>query len=392
MNNSEEHTLLLILIVFLTGMVLGRLWNLSQKRRRYGIDNSSIHYIVGLDLLTTRQVDRAITELTVASRDNTDAIEISLVLGNLLREKGQLERAIQIHQGILHRPGITRSERAHILLCLGMDFKKAGFRNRAKDTLREVIALEPENISALSGLTKIYEEEHDWEQALNAAEQMSQKSGKDGLTHKAFIYNEIGKAAIVKNEVSLASQAFNEAIRLQDQLAAPHLHLGDLLEQQGNYDAAESCWLEYATANPKQAHHFFERLERIRTKLDRSENMEELFSYVIQHNEKDWRAHLLMAQIELNRGAIPKAFQYLITAFQNKPQSLTVHLKMWDFLSKNKAYLNQIQLHLGKMSQNALFTDPYICTNCSYRVNDILWRCPHCQEWNTFVEERMDTA
>ena len=105
----EEQVLLVVLITFAIGVAVGRYWSKSQaggrmNRRR---DASSIHYILGLDFLASRQIDRAITELTAAARKDTEAIEIYLILGNLLREKGQLERAIQIHQSVLHRPGLS---------------------------------------------------------------------------------------------------------------------------------------------------------------------------------------------------------------------------------------------------------------------------------------------
>ena len=138
--NIEEHTLLVILVALVAGIAIGRFWanaraSARSERRR---ETSSIHYILGLDFLASRQIDRAVAELTIAARKNTDAIEIYLILGNLLREKGQLERAIQIHQSILHRPGLSRDERAHTLLCLGSRRGSAGKYERRENRPKEV--------------------------------------------------------------------------------------------------------------------------------------------------------------------------------------------------------------------------------------------------------------
>ena len=110
--NFGEQTLLLLLLALAVGIALGRLWSrlIPPRRRSRKRGTDSIHYILGLDFLASRQIDRAIVELTQAARENAEASEIYLILGNLLREKGQLERAIQIHQSILHRPGLTASE------------------------------------------------------------------------------------------------------------------------------------------------------------------------------------------------------------------------------------------------------------------------------------------
>ena len=196
--NVGEPPLLVILVALVAGIAIGRIWSgrfwaNPSERRRSG--PASIHYILGLDFLASRQIDRAVSELTLAARENTEAIEIYLILGNLLREKGQIERAIQIHQSILHRPSISASERAHALLCLGMDFRKAGFRNRAMDTFRKVVELEPSNAYALRNLIKIHEEEHDWEQALSMEEKLSRATGNSDSTLRAFLYDQIGQAA-----------------------------------------------------------------------------------------------------------------------------------------------------------------------------------------------------
>jgi lipopolysaccharide biosynthesis regulator YciM len=103
--NLPDETLLLVLVAFAAGVALGRFWTAIRTTRGAKADArraSSIHYILGLDFLASRQIDRAVVELTKAARENTEATEIYLILGNLLREKGQLERAIQIHQSVLH--------------------------------------------------------------------------------------------------------------------------------------------------------------------------------------------------------------------------------------------------------------------------------------------------
>ena len=196
--NLEEQTLLALLIAFIAGVAIGKFWSTITGRRRPDDKQrgaASIHYILGLDLLASRQIDRAVSELTAAARKNTEATEIYLILGNLLREKGQLERAIQIHQSILHRPGLSSSERAQALLCLGMDFKRAGFRNRAMETFGEVTSLDPRNAYALSNLIKIYEEEQDWKKALELEESLSEVTGESDSTLRAFLYDQLGQAA-----------------------------------------------------------------------------------------------------------------------------------------------------------------------------------------------------
>ena len=38
------------------------------------------------------------------------------------------------------------------------------------------------------------------------------------------------------------------------------------------------------------------------------------------------------------------------------------------------------------------YLDPHVCMRCRYRSTELLWQCPHCHDWNTFVEERIAPA
>ena len=391
--NVGEQPLLVILVALVAGIAIGRIWSgrfwaNPSERRRSG--PASIHYILGLDFLASRQIDRAVSELTLAARENTEAIEIYLILGNLLREKGQIERAIQIHQSILHRPSISASERAHALLCLGMDFRKAGFRNRAMDTFRKVVELEPSNAYALRNLIKIHEEEHDWEQALSMEEKLSRATGNSDSTLRAFLYDQIGQAAWQAEAKALAARRFEDAIRAEPRLPPPYLHYGDMLEEQGQLEQAEARWLSLATEHPRFAYLVFDRLERVREKLNRSGNMEELFQHVIDRDDKDSHAHLALARMRGAVGKHDKAFELRLRAVHANPHALAVHLEVWNSIAEGSERSDWISRYLEEVSRSAYFLDPYVCIKCNYRANGILWRCPHCQEWDTFVEERVE--
>src|SRR5690349_24765731 len=106
-------------------------------------------------------------------REDPDAVEVQQVLGHLLSEAGQVERAIQVHQALLDREDLTRAERAHALACLGMDFRKAGFLDRATRAFGDVIARDPKNIHALIGLQKLHEEQHQWMEAYQVQTRLS---------------------------------------------------------------------------------------------------------------------------------------------------------------------------------------------------------------------------
>ena len=147
-NSMDDYGLLLTaLIALLAGLTIGKAWERYKLRGGKWIDRrrarESPHYILGLNFLVANQIDLAIEELTRAASLDADALEVHMILGNLHREKGQVGKAITVHQSLLQRSRLTRMEHAYVLLCLGLDYKRGGFVDRALEAFNEVLRLDP---------------------------------------------------------------------------------------------------------------------------------------------------------------------------------------------------------------------------------------------------------
>ena len=157
------------------------------------------HYLLGLNFLVANQIDPAIDELNRAAQSAGDPLEIHLILGNLYREKGQVGRAIQEHQLLLQRPDLTRLEQANVLLCLGLDYKRGGFVDRALEAFTEVLRLDVDNEYALTNLEKLYEEQHQWADAYATRQKLAGRDSEPQARHQstlAFLENELGLEAL----------------------------------------------------------------------------------------------------------------------------------------------------------------------------------------------------
>ena len=135
--------LLAALIALLLGLAVGKAWERYKLKDGKWIDRrrarQSSHYILGLNFLGGNQIDMAIEELARAASLDADALEVHMILGNLYREKGQVGKAITLHQGLLQRPNLTRMEHAYVLLCLGLDYKRSGFVDRALEAFNPLM-------------------------------------------------------------------------------------------------------------------------------------------------------------------------------------------------------------------------------------------------------------
>src|ERR671936_1784987 len=169
--------MLAALVTLLLGLAIGKAWERYKLRDGKWIDRrrarESPHYILGLNFLVANQIDLAIEELTKAASLNADALEVHMILGNLYREKGQVGKAITVHQALLQRPRLGRLEHAYVLLCLGLDYKRGGFVDRALEAFSEVLRLDSKNEYALVNLEKLHEEQHQWTEAYDTRQKLS---------------------------------------------------------------------------------------------------------------------------------------------------------------------------------------------------------------------------
>src|SRR5688572_31375100 len=109
--------------------------------------------MLGLNFLTEHQVDQAIEELTAATSTDTDALEIQMILGNLFRQKGQVARAITVHQALLQRTNLTRLEHAYVLLCLRSEEHTSELQSQSNLVCR--LLLEKKKINRLVMLRSV---------------------------------------------------------------------------------------------------------------------------------------------------------------------------------------------------------------------------------------------
>src|SRR4026207_2272277 len=230
---SEYATLLTGLVALLVGLTVGKAWERYKLRDGKWFDRrrarESPHYLLGLNFLVANQIDLAIEELTKAAGLNADALEVHMILGNLYREKGQVGKAITVHQSLLQRPKLTRLEHAYVLLCLGLDYKRGGFVERALEAFNEVLRLDPNNEYALLNLQKLHEEQHQWIEAYDTRQRLTKLT--DGGGHHqnqailAFLENEIGLEAMRRKDYSEAIRRFEGAIDLDATAVPAYLNL-----------------------------------------------------------------------------------------------------------------------------------------------------------------------
>jgi lipopolysaccharide biosynthesis regulator YciM len=392
--------LLAALVALLAGLTIGKAWERYKLRDGKWFDRrrarESRHYILGLNFLVANQIDLAIEELSRAASLDADALEVHMILGNLYREKGQVGKAITVHQNLLQRPKLTRLEHAYVLLCLGLDYKRGGFVDRALEAFNEVLRLDSKNEYALVNLQKLHEEQHQWTEAYDTRQRLSVLADADALSQNqailAFLENEIGLEAMRRKDYAEAIRRFDGAIDLDARAVPAYLNLGDVRVAQGRDVDAAAIWEKVIEVAPDRAYLAFDRLEALAVRSGSPERFTRLCRRLIDENPQDWRARLALSRHLAASGRPHDALDLLFAALVQNPHALGIHQAIWRSLAQLQ-YPSSLVNRYSELTEHAVFyLDPHICMRCRYRSTELLWQCPHCHDWNTFVEERIAPA
>ena len=371
------------------GILLGRSWVLARLRRREGPGyGDHPHYLLGLNYLISNQPDLALVELTKAVRGETDAIEAYLALGNLFREKGQVERAIDIHKSLLHRPNLTELGRTQALFSLGLDFKKAGLVDRSERTLREVVKRDPENLSGWLCLRRVYEEMSRWNKATDVQKRIDKLVGSVDDRLLASLRTEQGRSAWQEGDQRAAQKHFGAALQFDVDYAPAHLGIGDCLAGEGSVEAALKHWEQALADGPAWANEALERIAGVAEESGDWSRLVRACEAVLERQPHSWRAQLVLARMHRTRGEAEEARAALTRALTERPGSISVQRELIELLDGQA----DAGAELGRLFEHvvveARLVDPFICLRCGFKASEPFARCPHCHDWNTVAEEK----
>ena len=154
---------------------------------------------------------------------------------------------------------------------------------------------------------------------------------------------------------------------------------------------AAATWEQVIDKAPERAYLTFDRLSLAYTKLGAPERFSQLCRKLIDNNLRTG-AHALRWQTSRGGDDPRGALELLFEALVHNPHALTVHQAIWHVLSRLEFERTLVQRYVELTRHAVFYMDPHICMRCRYRSTELLWQCPHCHEWNTFVEDRIAPA
>jgi lipopolysaccharide biosynthesis regulator YciM len=163
-------------------------------------------------LVLNRQTDEALELFVQMAKVDDDTLETHFALGHLFRRRGEVDRAIRVHQNLLARPNLAASQRDHALYSLAEDYLSAGLFDRAEKLFSELINSESHAESALRKLVYIYEQEREWQQAIEAHRRLEVLLGEKS-SQVAHYYCELAEQARIDGNLDEARAFLKHTVR-----------------------------------------------------------------------------------------------------------------------------------------------------------------------------------
>ncbi|HSC05773.1 MAG TPA: tetratricopeptide repeat protein [Steroidobacteraceae bacterium] len=374
---NPESIWILLGVLFLGGAIG---FYASRKPRPSAIGDERLrgNYLAGVNFLVNEQPDRALEAFLRAAELDDETIETHFALGSLYRRRGEVDRAIKIHQNIATRETLEPTQREQAGFALAQDYLKAGMLDRAEKILQPLAASGTHRMAAMRKLMRIYEQEQEWMRAIEVFREL-QKSGRAPQESAiAHYYCELAEAARARGALDEARDHLRAARAEVRRFPRGALVRADIAIEQLDFALAERLLGAVLTHDAALAIEVVPRLVRLaramgssgesvvaRVVSGRAGALNEIAMASIMADALDFapleeRVRACLAQDDAVAG--------LVLAIGRDPAALDTRA---------------VQGIAAVLRRLAVTTPRYRCANCGFSSIDHFWQCPACKNWDS---------
>lgn len=379
--NELALLFLLLPVAALSGWMLGRRG--SERSSGARVSELSTSYFRGLNYLLNEQQDKAIEVFLKLAEINRDTVETHLALGNLFRRRGEVDRAIRVHQHLIARPNLSQEEKTVALLELGEDYMRAGLLDRAETLFTDLVAMDALAPSALKHLIAIYQHERDWNKAIEHARRLEQLTGESQGATIAQFYCELAEQARAQGAREEAQARVADAFAAQADCVRASMIEGHIESAAGRLDAAIRAFERVAE---QDVDYVPEILSPLLDCYARAQQMERAERFLLEITERYQGVSPVLALAKLyatTRGE-EAAVEFLNHILRQRPSvralmaliDVNLHTASGD-ARDNFLILRELTRKLveGKAM--------YRCNRCGFGAKAHHWQCPSCKTWGS---------
>ncbi|MDE1462292.1 lipopolysaccharide assembly protein LapB [Spartinivicinus poritis] len=359
----------------------------KRKKVRKSKERLSKEYFIGLNYLLNEQTNEAIDTFIKALETNPDSQETfdtCIALGRLFCKRGEVDRAIRVHQSLLARPSLTKKQSLMVQLELSRDYYSAGLLDRSEGLLTQLVEVNAGfQVEALELLLAIYQQEKEWLLAIEIGKKLLKNNVVSYSNLVAHFYCELAEEQVAKSNTTEGREYLKQALKYNKQCVRASLVLGKLEYSQGNLKESLKALQKIYNQDPNYISESVPLLEELR--LEQSGSVQKSVNSYLQKCLKDYPSVAIVLslakEIEMKQGA-KDAGKFIAEQLARRPslrglnQLIDIHIGIAE--GKSKKNLGLLRELTRKLSDGKPL---YRCINCGFSGQELHWQCPSCQHW-----------
>ena len=368
-------------------------WYMGDRNAKQKYINQSNRlsreYVDGLNFLLSNQKDKAVDLFLDMLKEDEGTLEAHLTLGNLFRSRGEIDRAIRIHQALMESSSLTFEQRLLAIQQLGRDYMGAGLYDRAEEMFLQLIDEEDFQQNALQQLIIIYQSTSEWINAINAATKLVKLGNEKYKIYIAQFYCELASLAIANDDLDKAYSLLQKSSAADPNCARTSLMLGRILIVQNKTEEAIESLKQILQQDKAFIGEALPLLNECYNKLNKQEEFKQFLQLCVDKDTGNV-AELMLADIIEKQNGLDSAQYYMYRELLKHP-NLKGFYRLMDYhvadAEQGKAKKSLLLLR-NMVGEQIKAVPNYRCQKCGFTVNTIYWLCPACRSWSTIKPVR----
>ncbi|MDH3362917.1 MAG: lipopolysaccharide assembly protein LapB [Gammaproteobacteria bacterium] len=369
----------LFLLLAAAGWAMGRF---GERDEEDAPPPLNIDYLKGLNFLLNEQTDQALEHFLRMVRVDDKTIETHFALGSLFRRRGEVDRAIRIHQNIIARPDLASEQRDQALYSLAKDYLAAGLLDRAESLFARLSQGSRYQVQALESLCRIFEQEREWEKAVDAGQRLEILSGRSLALQIAHYYCERAEVAAAQNDFASAREFVKKAQSGRPRTMRGALTRAHIARDTGDNKTALKLYHRIIDENTYLIAEALPEIVSIYKRENATQELESALKALLAKNPET-SSLIAYTAIVNNLGGISVIDECVKQYMLNEPTLGEFvelqQLSLGDQGSGDEA-LAKVR---GALCKLAAATPRYQCQECGFSSQRLLWQCPSCRNWET---------
>lgn len=358
-------------------------WRIGRRSQDVSEKKQGADYYAELDFLLNEKNSVAIDKFVKILEVSPDTVETMLSLGNFFRRRGEVARAILIHQSLISKPHLTLKQQSQCSLELAQDYMCAGVYDRAESLLLKVTQASDKELEvSLRHLKDIYEREKDWEKAIEVAQRLQMVSGQTCNKEIAHYHCELAESAWACGKIRLAFKYLRQSLRYDKKCVRASVLQGNFEKQLGRYKLALQA---YQAIEHQDITFMSAVLDKVIDCYQQFEWQEALGEYLSSLMHKCPTMSVVLAYVQYLEATQNKEqaarflshYMYEYPSIRGLKQLVEFHLaKAFGQVRSELSMLNSLIAQLLEKKP------VYRCKNCGFSSLSLHWQCPSCRQWS----------